>query len=169
MVDPTLLDHGSSNPSEVDKAKESAHSVEVKGPQDRGPDDPLPSIERPGASHLIVVANRLPVTISKGDDGEYHFKMSSGGLVSALSGCKKQMSFTWIGWPGECACGYYLLGSGSFPFPGVEIPDADKELVTRRLQEEYRCQPVYLSDDLADKYYNGFSNSILWPLFHYRT
>ena len=27
--------------------------------------------------------------------------MSSGGLVSALSGTKKQMEFTWIGWPGE--------------------------------------------------------------------
>jgi trehalose 6-phosphate synthase len=44
---------------------------------------------------LIVVSNRLPVTISKDDKGEYHFKMSSGGLVSALSGCKKTMSFTW--------------------------------------------------------------------------
>lgn len=50
---------------------------------------------------LIVVSNRLPVTIKKGDDGQWSFSMSSGGLVSALSGCKKQMDFTWIGWPGE--------------------------------------------------------------------
>ena len=49
---------------------------------------------------LIVVSNRLPVTIKKGDDGQWSFSMSSGGLVSALSGCKKQMDFTWIGWPG---------------------------------------------------------------------
>ena len=27
--------------------------------------------------------------------------------------------------------------------------------------------PVYLPDDVADKHYNGFANSILWPLFHY--
>ncbi len=27
--------------------------------------------------------------------------------------------------------------------------------------------PVFLEDDLVDKYYNGFSNDILWPLFHY--
>lgn len=33
--------------------------------------------------------------------------------------------------------------------------------------EEYSCQAVYLDDDLADRHYNGFSNSILWPLFHY--
>jgi trehalose 6-phosphate synthase len=52
---------------------------------------------------------------------------------------------------------------------GVEIPDADKEHVSQRLLDEFNCRPVYLSDDLADKYYNGFSNSILWPLFHYRT
>jgi trehalose 6-phosphate synthase len=29
------------------------------------------------------------------------------------------------------------------------------------------CQAVYLDDDVADRHYNGFSNSILWPLFHY--
>ncbi len=33
--------------------------------------------------------------------------------------------------------------------------------------EEYSCQAVYLDDDVADRHYNGFSNSILWPLFHY--
>jgi trehalose 6-phosphate synthase len=99
--------------------------------------------------HLIVVSNRLPVTISKDAAGEYHFKMSSGGLVSALSGCKKSMTFTWIGWPG-----FYL-------------PPKDRPYVDKRLMEEYSCQAVYLDDDIADRHYNGFSNSILWPLFHY--
>ncbi|KAL5525652.1 hypothetical protein ACEPAG_6988 [Sanghuangporus baumii] len=98
---------------------------------------------------LIVVSNRLPVTISKDSKGEYHFKMSSGGLVSALSGCKKTMTFTWIGWT------------------GINIPEKDRPLVDRRLMEEYSCQAVYLDDELADRHYNGFSNSILWPLFHY--
>jgi trehalose 6-phosphate synthase len=66
---------------------------------------PPPPITTPVSNgkeqRLIVVSNRLPVTISKDDKGVYHFKMSSGGLVSALSGCKKTMSFTWIGWPGK--------------------------------------------------------------------
>lgn len=108
-----------------------------------------PKLETNKDQRLIVVSNRLPVTISKDDNGEYHFKMSSGGLVSALSGCKKTMSFTWIGWPGK------------------DIPMQDRETVNRRLLEEYNCYPVYLSDELADSHYNGFSNSILWPLFHY--
>jgi len=75
--------------------------------------------------------------------------MSSGGLVSALSGTKKSMSFTWIGWPG-----FY-------------IPEKDRPIVDKRLMEEYSCQAVYLDDNVADRHYNGFSNSILWPLFHY--
>ncbi|KAH9031780.1 alpha-trehalose-phosphate synthase TPS1 subunit [Lactarius pseudohatsudake] len=75
--------------------------------------------------------------------------MSSGGLVSALSSTKKSMSFTWIGWPG-----FY-------------IPIKDRPIVDKRLMEEYSCQAVYLDDDVADRHYNGFSNSILWPLFHY--
>ncbi|KIJ14250.1 alpha,alpha-trehalose-phosphate synthase [Paxillus involutus ATCC 200175] len=103
----------------------------------------------PGGNHLIVVSNRLPVTITKDASGEYHFKMSSGGLVSALSGFKKSLSFTWIGWP------------------GFFIPQKDREYVNKRLMDEYSCQAVYLDDDIADRHYNGFSNSILWPLFHY--
>ena len=99
--------------------------------------------------HLIVVANRLPVTITKDASGNYHFKMSSGGLVSALTGFKKSLNFTWIGWP------------------GFFIPPKDRPLVDKRLMEEYSCQAVYLEDDIADRHYNGFSNSILWPLFHY--
>ncbi|KAF8321059.1 alpha,alpha-trehalose-phosphate synthase t [Cantharellus anzutake] len=101
------------------------------------------------SKRLIVVSNRLPVTISKDAAGDYHFKMSSGGLVSALSGCKKYMAFTWIGWP------------------GFFIPEKDRAIVDKRLMEEYSCQAVYLGDELADRHYNGFSNSILWPLFHY--
>jgi trehalose 6-phosphate synthase len=43
----------------------------------------------------------------------------------------------------------------------------DREQVEQHLLEEFNCYPVYLSDELADRHYNGFSNSILWPLFHY--
>ncbi|KAI0029342.1 glycosyltransferase family 20 protein [Vararia minispora EC-137] len=112
-------------------------------------DTSLPKLDGGKDQHLVVVSNRLPITISKDAQGEYHFKMSSGGLVSALSGTKKSMTFTWIGWPG-----FY-------------IPPKDREVVDRRLMEEYSCQAVYLDDDIAEKHYNGFSNSILWPLFHY--
>lgn len=31
----------------------------------------------------------------------------------------------------------------------------------------HNCVPVFIPDQVADMHYNGFSNSILWPLFHY--
>jgi len=38
--------------------------------------------------------------------------------------------------------------------------------MTKKLKDEFNCVPVYLSHEVAERYYNGFSNSILWPLFH---
>lgn len=39
--------------------------------------------------------------------------------------------------------------------------------MSKRLAEEHSCVPVYIEHDLMDKFYNGFSNDVLWPLFHY--
>ncbi|TID29887.1 hypothetical protein CANINC_001526 [Pichia inconspicua] len=106
--------------------------------------------------NVLVISNRIPVTItenSKSDDAEtennsYTYKMSSGGLVTALQGLKT--SFQWFGWPGM----------------SVSNP-ADKEQIESDLKDNFNCFPVWLSDEIAELHYNGFSNSILWPLFHY--
>jgi trehalose 6-phosphate synthase len=39
----------------------------------------------------------------------------------------------------------------------MQIPEADKEIVNSRLLKEHDCYPVYLSDELAEKHYNGES------------
>ncbi|KAJ3115023.1 Trehalose-6-P synthase/phosphatase complex synthase subunit [Phlyctochytrium bullatum] len=99
---------------------------------------------------LLVVSNRLPITIKRDASGTgWKLSMSSGGLVSALSGLKKDMSFTWFGWP------------------GLEIVEKERAGLEKRLMDEYSAVPVFISDEMADMHYNGFSNSILWPLFHY--
>ncbi|KAK7727471.1 Trehalose-6-P synthase/phosphatase complex synthase subunit [Botryosphaeria dothidea] len=98
---------------------------------------------------LLLVSNRLPITIKRSDEGKYDFSMSSGGLVSGLSGLSKSTTFQWYGWP------------------GLEVPENEIGTLKARLKEEYNAIPVMLDDDLADRHYNGFSNSILWPLFHY--
>jgi hypothetical protein len=46
----------------------------------------------------------------------------------------------------------------------MQIPEEDRELVNRRLMDEYDCYPVYLADDLADRHYNGMSGSPSFPL-----
>ncbi|KAE9966545.1 hypothetical protein BLS_006935 [Venturia inaequalis] len=98
---------------------------------------------------LLLVSNRLPITIKRNDEGKYDFNMSSGGLVSGLSGLKNDVTFEWYGWP------------------GLEIPDDEVGDLKTKLKEEYNAVPIMLDDELADRHYNGFSNSILWPLFHY--
>ena len=54
----------------------------------------------------------------------------------------------------------------SFELAGFDVPESDREFITNKLHSDFSCMPVYLSADVAERYYNGFSNSILWPLFH---
>lgn len=99
---------------------------------------------------VIIVANRLPVTGKRDEKtGTWDFRMSSGGLVTALKGCREELKAVWIGWLGQ------------------EIPASEQLAVRERLLRDYNAVPVFISDELAAKYYNGFSNDVLWPMFHY--
>jgi trehalose 6-phosphate synthase/phosphatase len=40
-------------------------------------------------------------------------------------------------------------------------------MVRRRLRAEHGCDPVFLAADVMDKFYLGFCNKTVWPLFHY--
>src|ERR1700712_376583 len=100
-----------------------------------------PSDQQPdGQGRLLLVSNRLPITIKRSDDGKYDTSMSSGGLVSGLSGLSKTTTFQWYGWP------------------GIQIPDDEIEDVKKTLKAEYNAIPIMLEDELADKHYNGFSS-----------
>lgn len=92
-------------------------------------------------SRLLLVSNRLPITIKRSNDGKYDFSMSSGGLVTGLSGLSKTTTFQWYGWP------------------GLEIPKDEVEEVNARLKDEFNAVPVFMEDDLADRHYNGFSST----------
>ncbi|KAL2256237.1 hypothetical protein VTK26DRAFT_1955 [Humicola hyalothermophila] len=113
---------------------------------------PMPSVVEDHAAssgRLLLISNRLPITIKRSEDGQYTFSMSSGGLVTGLSGLSKTTSFQWYGWP------------------GLEVPEAEAGPMRQQLKEKYNAIPVFVDDELADRHYNGFANSILWPLFHY--
>lgn len=98
-----------------------------------------PSPTRP-EGRLLLVSNRLPITIKRSEDGKYDFSMSSGGLVTGLSGLSKSTTFQWYGWP------------------GLEVPENEIKLLKQRLKDEYDAIPVFISDELADLHYNGFSS-----------
>lgn len=51
-------------------------------------------------TRLVIVSNRLPVTIQKKGD-EYVSSVSSGGLATGLSALPDAIEKIWIGWPGS--------------------------------------------------------------------
>jgi len=96
----------------------------------------------------IIVSNRLPVKITQ-TNGEYQLSPSEGGLATGLGSIYKQNNNVWIGWP------------------GIEVEgDEDKSTVTAKLKE-ISLLPVFLSQQEISEYYEGFSNEVLWPVFHY--
>jgi hypothetical protein len=94
----------------------------------------------PNEGRLLLVSNRLPITIKRSEDGKYEFSMSSGGLVSGLSGLSKSTTFQWYGWP------------------GLEVPEDEIATLKKQLKEEHNAIPIMLDDELADRHYNGFSS-----------
>src|SRR5260370_40183757 len=56
-------------------------------------------LERPLGARLIVVSNRLPLTLRKSDQG-WVTERSSGGLASAMAPLLRRSGGMWIGWSG---------------------------------------------------------------------
>lgn len=103
---------------------------------------------------LLIISNRLPVHVVR--QGEVpEIRSSSGGLVSAMNGflqsAKSKDEFSevlWIGCPG-CSAKTWKQLKNDIPKTG------------------YKYVPVFINQKIYNGYYNGFSNSTLWPLFHY--
>ena len=49
---------------------------------------------------LLVVSNRLPLTLGRGADG-WRAEDSAGGLATALGPVMTRLGGLWVGWPGE--------------------------------------------------------------------
>src|SRR5579859_6377360 len=98
---------------------------------------------------VILVSNRLPVTV-KVDDGHLRVERSTGGLATGLRGPHERTGGTWVGWPGDVS-----------PLNDEQVRQLEGHL------RELRCTPVFLSSAEVSQYYDGFSNAVLWPLFHY--
>lgn len=106
-------------------------------------------------SRLIIISNRLPFSLDK-RGGEVKIRQSSGGLVSALKGYfeqsnAKRTEFSEKIWVGSC-----------------EFSENDwNENKDKVKSADFSIEPVFIENELYSDYYNGFSNSTIWPLFHY--
>lgn len=105
--------------------------------------------ERVSGGRLLVVSNRLPVAVAF-EGGSLRARRTIGGLASALTSVAERAEMLWVGWP------------------GMHTDDAaQRSEIGSRLASDFGCLPVFIPHDLFDKFYQGFSNNCLWPLFHY--
>ncbi len=99
-------------------------------------------------SRMIIVSNRLPVTLENGPGG-VQVSPSSGGLVSALMPLLRNHSGVWIGWTGTD------LSS-----------DVERAVEEYSRESNFDLKPIFMTPEERSRFYCGFSNEVLWPLFH---
>ena len=94
-------------------------------------------------SRLVVISNRVAVPKARGAAG------AQGGLAGALNSALKKHKGVWFGWSGR---------------------DSDEAAGTINMQRHdgVTTATIDLTSQEVDDYYNGYANSTLWPLFHYR-
>src|SRR5665647_2690848 len=98
---------------------------------------------------LFIISNRLPLKVTRNEDQSFEYQRSEGGLATGLGSLEVTIEKHWIGWPG------IFLDSKE-----------ERKEVTKHL-EAFNYHPVFLSEKQIVNYYEGYSNSILWPLCHY--
>jgi len=91
-------------------------------------------------SRLIVISNRVSAPRPEQPAAQ-------GGLAVALTAALKKSGGIWFGWSGEVGTDHQLHFE---TYGGVTSGTID------------------LTEQEVEEYYNGYANSTLWPLFHYR-
>jgi trehalose 6-phosphate synthase len=92
---------------------------------------------------FVVVASRLPVDRVETPDGGQEWRPSPGGLVTALEPVMREAGGAWIGWSGDAG-----PGPGAFEVNGLHLFG------------------LGLSQTEVRRFYEGFCNATLWPLYH---
>ncbi len=101
-------------------------------------------------NRLIIAAYRLPFKLVKRKDS-FKAVQNAGGLVSAIFALSKKMS-----------------ASNSMSSKIIWIGEGDPRLADDT-STEFQLLPVNIPDKMNEKFYSGFCNKTIWPLFHYFT
>ncbi len=100
------------------------------------------------AGRVVVVSNRLPVTLRRTSEG-WRSERSPGGLATAIDPILKKTNGIWIGWAGDSSA-----------------PDEARAKIIRQWAERNCYIAIELPSEMAQLYYEGHANQALWPLFH---
>jgi trehalose 6-phosphate synthase/phosphatase len=107
-------------------------------------------------SRLIIISNRLPFSIDK-DGDRMTVRQSSGGLVSAIKSYFEREQGHSTGYT-------HKIWVGSMDSSLEDWENVQKQ---GNVNEDFEIIPLFPPKECYDDFYNGFSNSTLWPLFHY--
>ncbi len=99
---------------------------------------------------VVVVSNRLPVTLKRTGES-WQTRKASGGLATAMEPILEKSNGIWIGWSGEA--------SG--------INDDKRAQLVENWATQHRYHAVDLDPLIAHGFYEGIANQALWPLFHH--
>jgi trehalose 6-phosphate synthase/phosphatase len=112
--------------------------------------DGVAALDGAGAGRLLIVSNRLPITVHR-DRGGVRVEQSVGGLATGLRAPHERSGGYWIGWPGN-----------------LESLANEDVFAVREQLHAMRAIPVTLQRREARVFYETISNSVLWPLMHDR-
>ncbi|MFH0842555.1 MAG: bifunctional alpha,alpha-trehalose-phosphate synthase (UDP-forming)/trehalose-phosphatase [Bacteroidota bacterium] len=100
-------------------------------------------------NRIIIAAYKLPFKLIRKKE-EYYTVQNSGGLVSAVLSLAEKINtndndsdrIVWVG-------------------------TGDSQLANEEVRPGVKMVPVIIPRKVNDKYYGGFCNDTIWPLFHY--
>ena len=95
-------------------------------------------------ARLVVISNRVAVPKARGAAG------AQGGLAGALHSALKDRNGLWFGWS------------------GAQSDSGRTGHIATQTSDGVTTATIDLSQRDIDEYYNGYANSTLWPLLHYR-
>ncbi len=107
-------------------------------------------LRKVGISKLVILSNRAPYIFPGEGNRVTTATRAVSGLVSALEPLTVDCGGTWVGWCGRVA---------------EESRVGDRHAVPLE-RPAYTVREILFSRQEYERYYHGFSNDCLWPLFH---
>ena len=104
-----------------------------------------------GKGRLLVASNRLPVVAKRNGASGWSVEPASGGLATALHPVMKERRGIWLGWPGTS---------------GMGQAEMEKALPSAPGSRGAELRVVEVEEGLHQRFYEGFSNQVLWPVLH---
>ena len=101
---------------------------------------------------LVVVSNREPYQHTRARDGSVQWSPTTGGVAVALDALMRERGGVWI-----------AHGSGD---ADRDVVDEHDRVVVPPDRPGYTLRRLWLTEEEAKQYYEGFANEGLWPLCH---